>query len=234
MRRLLLLLPLLLLLALPAQAQEPHAVYLPLLAQAELMNLSPAQALDEPHVRSVRVQRPSTSYWYLIGEVVNPTAEPLFSVELTAHFLDARGQQIAVEQTYATFSRIGPGQRSPFQLYYGDPSPRAAAFTLTISDRSASSVLAYRDALVLSKGARDNFGVEIFGNVRNPEVLELRGVEVTATFYDLAGQVVDVASGYTSPANVAPGATAPYALPTFDKGLTFARYEVRAQGYLAP
>src|SRR5688500_6721839 len=103
------------LLALPAQAQAPYAIYLPALAQADLRNLSPAPLPDEVHVRSVRVRRPAESYWYLIGEVVNPTAAPVFHVELTARFLDADGQLVAVADVYARRSRIGPGERSAFQ-----------------------------------------------------------------------------------------------------------------------
>src|SRR5688500_15102309 len=109
------------LLVLPAQAQAPHAIYLPVLAQADLRNLSPAPLLDEVHVRSVRVQRPTETYWYLVGEVINPTAAPVYHVELTARFLDAGGQLVAVADSYVRLSRLAPGQRSPFEIYYGNP-----------------------------------------------------------------------------------------------------------------
>jgi hypothetical protein len=109
-----------------------------------------------------------------------------------------------------------------------------AAFTLALTNQRPSSSLAWRDAEVVSVQARDNFGLEVFGAVRNPEVPELRGVDVVATFYDLAGHVVDVQSGSMSPINLAAGATGVYALPTYYEQLTYARMEVQAQGYLAP
>jgi hypothetical protein len=235
MRRYLLALAVLvcLLLALPAQAQAPYAIYLPALAQADLRNLSPAPAANEVYVRSVHIQRPVDEYWNLVGEVINPTAEPVFHVQLVARFLNASGQQVAVADTEATLARIGPGQRSPFQLYVGNPPGTATAFTLAIT-HSPDSSLAWRDAIILSAQTRDNLGVEIFGEVRNPEVLELRGVMVAATFYDLAGHVVDVESRPTSPLTIAAGATAVYVLPTYDETLTNARMEVQAQGYLGP
>jgi hypothetical protein len=70
--------------------------------------------------------------------------------------------------------------------------------------------------------------------VRNPAVRELRGVTLAVTFYDLAGKVVEVEDGFSSPLNIAPGATARYVLPTFERELRYTRMHVQAQGYLAP
>jgi len=229
------LLPLLflLLLAVPAQAQPPFRVSLPLLAQAELTNVSPPVAADEVQVRSTRIQRYS-GYWNIIGEVINPTASPVFFVEITARLLDAGGQLVAVEDTFATLTQVGPGRRSPFSVYIGNPPATAAAFTIAVTDVNSSSSLAYRDVTILNIQARDNFGLEVFGDVRNPEELEMRGVEVVATFYDLAGNVVDLENSFTSPSTLAAGATGTYSLKTFNDNLATARVEVQAQGYLAP
>jgi hypothetical protein len=227
MRRLLLL-ALLLVLA-PGQllaqsaCTRTNCVYLPITRQAELPNLSPAPAPGEVQVRSVRIQRPVGEYWNIIGEVVNPTSAPVYFVQLTLRMLDASGRLVAVADGYATLDDI----------YLGNPPATAAAYTVAVTGQQPSSFLNYRDAVFVSTQTRDNFGLELFGEVRNPEAAELRSVEVMATFYDAAGNVVDIEGGYVSPVNLAAGATGTYSLKTF-ANYGYASYTVQAQGYVAP
>lgn len=230
---------LMLALALPAHAQsdactKAHCIYLPILQRAEIVNRSPAPRPGEVHVRSVRVRRPTAKSLNLVGEVLNPTASPVFFVELTARFFNASGQQIAEEDTTVDLPRIGPGGRSPFLIYLNNPPASLASYTITVSDSRSSTSLDYRDADVLSVATRDNFGLEVYGELRNPYFRELRGVTVAVTFYDLAGNVVAVEDGFSKPLNIWPRARANYTIPTFERDLLFARMQVQAQGYLAP
>jgi hypothetical protein len=230
---------LLLVVALPARAQgeaceQQYCVYLPALREPEIVNRSPAPPTSEVHVRSVQVRRPTLSSLNLVGEVLNPTAAPRFFVELTARFFNADGVLIAEESSNVDLPRLGPGARGPFLIYLANPPVELASYTIAVSDGRESTTLEYRDAEVLSTATRDNFGLEVYGELRNPASRELRGVTVAATFYDAAGNVVEVEDGFSSPLNIGPGATASYALPTFERNLSYTRIQVQAQGYLAP
>jgi hypothetical protein len=230
---------LLLALALPVRAQEgaceeAHCIYLPALSQPEIVNRSPAPTTSEAHVRNVRVRRPTPTTLNLVGELLNPTAAPVFFVELTARFFNADGQLIVEKSSNADLPRLGPGARGPFLIYLANPPASLASYTVAVSDGRESTTLDYRDAEVVSIETRDNFGLEVYGQLRNPNSRELRGVTVAVTFYDLAGNVVEVEDGFSSPLNIPAGATATYTLPTFERGLSFTRMQVQAQGYLAP
>jgi hypothetical protein len=234
MRQVLLVL-LLCLFALPAQAQEPYRVSLPLLAKPDIPNVSAPVPADQLQVRSgsTRINR-YTGYWHVVGEVVNPTPSPTYVVEVTVRLLDAGGQLVAIADSYAALTEIRSGRRSPFSIYVGSPPATAAAFTVAVTDWNPSSSLAYRDATIVNAQTRDNFGLEVFGVVRNPEQLELRSVEVVATFFDPAGAVIDVKNSLASPSTLAAGATGTYVLSTSNTALAGARYELQTQGYLAP
>jgi hypothetical protein len=230
---------LLLALAPPARAQEgaceeAYCIYLPALRQPEIVNRSPAPTTSEVHVRNVQVRRPSPTTLNLVGELLNPTAAPVFFVELTARFFNASGHLITEESTNADLPRLGPGARSPFLIYLANPPAALASYTIAVSDGRQSTTLDYRDAEVISVETRDNFGLEVYGQLRNPNSRELRGVTVAVTFYDSAGNVVEVEDGFSTPLNIPVGATASYAMPTFERNLSFARMHVQAQGYLAP
>jgi hypothetical protein len=106
-------------------------------------------------------------------------------------------------------------------------------YELTLAFQT-SSVLNYQPISVLSQQIRDNFGVEVFGEIRNDQPKEMRSVEVVVTFYDASGAVVDTDFGFPSSTTLAPGATSIYQISTFDENLTFASHVVQAQGYLAP
>ncbi len=230
---------LLLAVALPARAQgdiceQQYCIYLPALRKPEIINRSPAPSTAEVHVRSVQVRRPTLNSLNLVGEVLNPTAAPRYFVELTARFFNAAGELIAEESSNVDLPRLGPGARGPFLIYLANPPASLASYTIAVSDSRESTTLDYRDAEVLSTSIRDNFGLEVYGELRNPAARELRGVTVAATFYDAAGNVVEVEDGFSSPLNIGAGATATYALPTFERNLIYARVQVQAQGYLAP
>lgn len=214
----------------------PPRAYLPLVAQpaptaTPTTTIEPTPAPVEVIVRSSRSFTRSTSR-YVVGEILNNTPNPVFFAQITARFLDGAGQLIATEDSFAFLTRTNPGQRNPFQIILSNAPTSFASYSLSVST-STSSVLNYRDAAVLTSQVRDNFGVEVFGDVRNPEVIEMRSVEVAVAFYDANGDVVDVDLGFTSPTTIAPGATAPYSVKTFTE-IAYASLSVQAQGYLAP
>ena len=174
----------------------------------------------------------SYSILYVVGEVVNDTSVPVYSVKVEGVFYDSAGGVVASRFTYSYLDRTAPSQRNPFKLSVYTGAETIDTFELALSWRE-SSILDYDDVTVLSQDVRDYYGVEVYGEVRNDHEREMRGVEVAVTFYDAAGEVVDVDRAYASTTTLAPGATSQYSVKTFDEDLTFDSLGVRAEGYAA-
>lgn len=174
----------------------------------------------------------SSNTRYVVGEVINEGTNPAYFVTIAARFYDANNQLVAVEDTYTDLTETRPGQRNPFKLLLGNTPASVVRYDLQLSYTGTSS-LDYEPVTVLSQQVRDNFGVEVFGEVRNDQAREMRSVKVAVTFYDSAGNVVDTDIGFPSSTTLAPGATSTYQIRTFDT-FTYDRFVVQAEGYLAP
>lgn len=195
---------------------------------------TPSETLtpDTVRVRSCRTYS-SYSILYVAGEVVNDMSLPVYSVKVQGVFYDSAGEVVASRFTYAYLTRTAPGQRNPFKLSVLSGAELIDSFELALSWRE-SSILDYDDIAVVSQDTRDYYGVEVYGEVRNDHEREMRGVEVAVTFYDAAGEVVDVDRAYASVTALTPGAISSYSVKTFDEDLTFDSLGVRAEGYAAP
>lgn len=197
--------------------------YLPLVIRAIPQNTI--------YVRSWRTF-PRSASLYVVGEVVNGTANPVNFVKVIGKFYDSGGQLVATDDSYAFISAILPGNRSPFRLILSNAPAGIVRIDLTLT-WDVDTLFEYRQATILSQQVRDNFGVEVFGELRNDQVVELRSIETVVTFYDAGGSVLDVDFGFPSVTTLAPGATSPYSMSTFS-AIPYASYTVQAQGYLPP
>lgn len=174
----------------------------------------------------------SSSFRYVVGEVVNTGSRPVWSVKVGAKFFDANNQIVAVADTYTSLDQTDPSATNPFKIIVSNAPTSITRYELTTS-WSTTSYLEYRPATVLSQGTRNNYGVEVFGEVRNDNARELRGVEIAVTFYDAAGNVIATDTGYPSSSSLLPGTSSIYRVSTY-RTFTYATYRVQAQGYLAP
>ncbi len=207
------------------QPGAAKTIYLPIVSRQ-----APPQN-QTVHIGSSRSYTEGTTR-YVVGEVINGTGKPVYHVEVTAKFYDGANSLLAVEDSYTMLTETLPGQTNPFGLnLFGAPST-TTWYDLSLNWQTSSS-LDYRPMTVLSQQLRRNGRVEVFGEVRNSQTQELRGIEVAVTFYDSAGNVVETAAGYATETRLAPGATSTYRVSSA-KNLTFASFSVRAEGYLAP
>ena len=207
------------------QAGATKTIYLPIVSKQ-----APPQN-QTVHIGSSRSYTEGSTR-YVVGEVINGTGKSVYHVEVTAKFYDGANSLLAVEDSYTMLTETLPGQTNPFELnLFGAPST-TTWYDLSLTWKT-SSLLDYRPVTVLSQQLRRNGRVEVFGEVRNSQTQELRGIEVAVTFYDSAGNVVETAAAYANETRLAPGATSPYRVGPA-KDLTFASYTVRAEGYLAP
>lgn len=219
-------------------AQEPldctihQCARLPLILYPEQPTLTPTQPPAALAVLSSRGYMRGTTY-YIVGELLNGTNKPAYFVKVTATLYDAANQLIATDATYGYLTKTNTGQRNPFKIFVLNAPTNIDHYKLTLSSNSSSS-LDYRPVTILSQFVRDNFGPEVFGELRNDEIKELKSIRVVATFYDAQGAVVMVDIGYPSVTTLAPGATSPYKVSTLEKDLVYSTFVVQAEGYVTP
>jgi hypothetical protein len=209
-------------------------IYLPMIEQLVAPTAQPAPD-EQPSTLRIKSSRglfKGTSY-YVAGEVFNGTASPKYFVQVVGKFYDADDQLVAVDDTFAFLTKTAPGQSNPFRLIIGDAAATIERYELMIGSALGDG-LNYQPVTVRLQQVRDRGGVEVFGEVRNDHVGELHGIEVAVTFYDQAGNVVDADFDFPAQTTLAPGATSPYKVSTFETALSYARVVVQGQGYLAP
>jgi len=185
------------------------------------------------HVRSYRTFTVSTGSLYVVGEVENSTSKVAYFVQVIGRFYDASNALVATDSTYTFLTKTSPGQRNPFKLILSNAPAGITRIDLSVTS-SSSSILNYQAATILSQLTRDNFGLEVFGELQNPHARELRSIELAVTFYDAVGNVYDADFGFPDISPLAPGAISTYKVSTFEDNLAGLAFIVQAQGYLAP
>lgn len=179
-----------------------------------------------------------TEWIDLFGEVQNNTGQNIKSVQIIGTLYDGDGKVINASSTSAFSTILAPGQRSPFQLrfrryftpgsssdsldYVGDP--------VLVVDYQTTSESPVSGLEIINDRAEMGGNLHILGEVRNNNTRAVRSVEVFATLYNEAGQVINAAKGYVEGRDIEAGATAPFDL-TFESHFTdWHHYEVQAQG----
>ena len=221
-----------------AQAQATcstnRCIYLPLVIKGDILNTTPPLIQGDVGVRSVRVFRSTYgSSLYIAGEILNTTSLPIYFTKIAARFYDSSGTLVATEDTYTYLTATFPSQRNPFKIILSNPPANMATFNLSLT-YSNNGLLDYQPISILSQQTRDNSGIEVFGEVKNTQTREMRSIEVAVTFYDSMNNVLDVDFGFPSATTLAPDATSPYSIKTFEQALQFNTLVVQGQGYVAP
>lgn len=193
---------------------------------------TPTAIVPSVHVRSYRMFPDSIGDLIVAGEIENTTNKPVYDVKVIAKFYNGAGAFVATDYTYVLFDLTDPGQRTPFRLYLSNAPADVARVDLTLN--LGTAFLTYRYAAVISQQARNNSGVEVFGEVQNVAAKDLKYTKVVVTFYDSAGAVYDTDYSYAAINQIPPGSTSTYQVSTFDSQLAGLAYSVQAQGYLAP
>jgi hypothetical protein len=209
-------------------------IYLPMMEQhvVPTAHPTPTEVPATLHIKSSRGLFKGTSY-YVAGEVFNGTASPKYFVQVVGKFYDANDQLVATDDTFTFLTKTAPGQANPFRLIIGDAPATIARYELMLGSALNES-LNYQPITVRLQQVRDHAGVEVYGEVRNDQLHELRGIEVAVTFYDRAGNVVDADFDFPAQTTLAPGAASPYKVSTFETALVYTNVVVQGQGYLAP
>lgn len=204
------------------------------LPPAPLSALATTSAADL-EISRVKAWTGRDGVFFITGEVVNRSVTPFYEVPVEVRLLDADGQMVTLARDTLKGHGILPGGFAPFSLRFGAGQPaEAVTFELTLGQPdeplSVQPLISSPDLRWTERqetGAQGQFYV--VGTVTNASSAPIRQVEVIATVFDEAGDVIGVGIT-TAAAELAPGASADWTLLVPDLGGAPRQYIVSAQG----
>jgi hypothetical protein len=158
----------------------------------------------------------------IVGEVRNDSPEKIGWVHVSGKFYDSAGQPIHLADGPVQLGELRPGEKGPFGIYINDDTVSESIANYTLSAGLESDFLQDKPAAL--KVEVGKYGVvergvgiplfEVIGNVTNTSNLPAESVDVIATFYDAAGNIVDFDATVTSPSTIPAGQSADFMIVT--------------------
>ena len=158
----------------------------------------------------------------IVGEVRNDSPKKIGWVHVSGKFYDSAGQPILLADGPVQLGELRPGEKGPFGIYINDDTVSESIANYTLSAGLESDFLQDKPAAL--KVEVGKYGVvergvgiplfEVIGNVTNTSNLPAESVDVIATFYDAAGNIVDFDATVTSPSTIPAGQSADFMIVT--------------------
>lgn len=169
--------------------------------------------------------------YMVVGEVINGESFPVFNVKVIGSFYDSSGNLVAAQESMADLAQIEPELSSPVKLQVANSGGSISRYELTLV-WDEISIVDYEELTILSQEVRTDSGLAVVGELRNDGSVTVKEIVTVVTFYDSAGQVVEVAQGTVSSSTLAPNATASYTIQVPNPDLAYDHFIVQAQGAL--
>ena len=167
-----------------------------------------------------------------VGEVQNGVKSNIEQVKVTATFYDSQYNVIDTGSSTTEIRILKPEQKSPFEIFCSDKTKKPSSYKLSVS-YSETENEPFEGLEILrhssSKTTKEGFH-EIVGEVKNKGMTDAKSVRVIVTYYDISDDVIGIASSYTTPSDIASGATAPFEIPATPMKVRHARYELQVLG----
>ena len=165
---------------------------------------------------------------YVVGEIVN-SGESGRSVSIVATFYSDNGYPMAIREATPYLAEVMPGQANPFKIGLEYPLPNITSYELTFQEETVplcrvASLEVVSEQLVLDET------IIVSGEVANTIGVRMQSVDLAATFYDEAGNVLHVAGRKMGSLSFASNTTLQYTIQTALSERDFASFKVRAQG----
>lgn len=166
----------------------------------------------------------------VVGEVINGGPAPVYGVKVIATFYNAANQLVGAQEGFAYLPQTLPTQANPFKVRLPNAPGLVERYELALTWGDLS-VVTYDRATITREEVSQEGGLRIHGDIRNDHFMELRGLVVVVTLYDSAGVVVDVLTGSTGVATLAPGDSTTFEVVSAQP-VTYASYLVQIEGML--
>jgi hypothetical protein len=167
----------------------------------------------------------------VVGEVENQGTAAADNVQIVARFYTG-DTLVATADTETILSRVFQNHTIPFRVFLSN-APAFDSYVLSVNWEDTSEFIAYEPLVILSQGVRDNYGIEIFGEVQNPSPATLSSPKLAVTFYDADGSVGYADYGYAASDELARQEVSTYQITTY-RDINYDSYKVQGQGYYFP
>lgn len=166
-----------------------------------------------------------------MGEVLNGMNFPVFNVRVIGSFFDSSNNLVGAQETLTLLPRIATELSSPFKLQANNSAGNIDHYELTLAWDDIS-IVDQQELTINSQQERKDGGLTIVGELQNGGSVSVKDVVVVVTFYNDAGEVMDVYQGSVNKSTLAPEETAEYTIPITRTDLSYTRFTVQAQGAL--
>jgi len=167
--------------------------------------------------------------YYVVGEVLNGDAYPVFNVKVIGSFYDSSNNLVAAEESITIFPQIEPELSSPFKLQVANGASNIDHYELTLTWDDVS-VIDYEE-LVVEEAEVDEEAGTINGELRNDGSVSVQNITVVVTLYDDENNVVNVLLGQVDEPLLGTDETTGYTI-SLPPDIVYERFEVQAQGVL--
>jgi len=171
----------------------------------------------------------SASYLHICGEVQNATEDNIWLVKVTANLFNNEGVLIDTDYTYVRLNVLPAGDKSSFEVFLPEPQGWASyefeSPTYWIKSGPLPNL-----TIVSATGRDKGSSYEVIGQVRNDDTTIVESVQVVATLYNSAGEVVGSWYTYASTTTLAPGQTSSYKVTFWPKPPGVDSFRVQTSG----
>lgn len=170
---------------------------------------NPASAAASLEVVSHHSYVDDIGYYNIVGEVRNNTDSPMEYVEIVATLYDDDGNMTGTESGFTLLDVVLPGGKSPFEISTSEWEG-TTHYKLQVQGDPAD--MPRQDMSIVSHSSRvDRLGyLNIFGEVQNTGETASEWVQIVATLYDEADNVVGASYAFSSMDIIEPGETSPF------------------------
>ena len=157
----------------------------------------------------------------------------MFGARVYAEFFDSSGEWIADAEALAVFGKLEPESNTPFRMTADvDPATVQSYELRVFSDEF--SITEFRELEVSAVTLVEREGrLAVVGRLHNRHETALTSVVVAVTFYDEAGEVVDVVDHSMFGETITPGAELPFEILLPGGERAYTNLQVQAQGQLS-
>ena len=193
---------------------------------------SPTSVEEEVKILSHNGYVDVYGFFKVVGELQNDVKSNIEHVKVTATFYDSRYNVIDTVSRSTEIRILKPGQKSPFEIMCSDKTNKPSSYKLSVSyseteDEPFEGLEILRHSS--SETTKEGFH-ETVGEVKNKGMTDAKFVRVFVTYYDISDDVIGTASCFTSPSDIARGATASLEILATPMKVRHARYELQIQG----
>lgn len=164
---------------------------------------------------------------------MNGGAFEVFGARVHAEFFSSSGASIAVAEALAVFGKLEAESSAPFRMIADVDPAEVQSYELSVfSDEFSITefrALEVSAVTLVERGGR----LAVVGRLHNGHETALTSVVVAVTFYDEAGEVVDVVEHPMFGETITPGADLLFEIPLPGAERAYTNLQVQAQGQLS-